>query len=212
MVDGGGARRSPTGMSHEARRRGGFDHQSETIARCLPRPARDRFAEAEAFPHGTQRGRGQQVAAQQSIKQQRRRGGRSDHEPVIDPSRMIAPGVAPSGPDQIVRRAGKTRIGDAERHQHQARERLADLLAFGMLDQLADEQITHIRIRPTRAGLDPSRVRVHPCEQVATGQGGSTRLPPRHGSQRVRHSPARPHDAAATGAAYSAGRQAAYRA
>jgi len=103
----------------------------------------------------------------QSIKQQRRRGGRSDHEPVIDPSRMIALGVAPSGPDQIVRREGKTRIGDAERHQHKARERLADLLAFGMFDQLADEQITHIRIRPTRAGLGPSRVLVHPVDQFA---------------------------------------------
>ncbi len=108
-----------------------------------------------------QRGRGQQVAAQQSIEQQRRRGGRSDHEPVIDPSRMIAPRVAPSGAGQIVRRAGKTRIGDAERHQHQARQRLADLLAFGMLDQLADEQITHIRIHPSGTGLGFWRMQIH---------------------------------------------------
>src|SRR3977135_3123439 len=41
MVDGARARGSLTGMSHEARWRSGFDHQSETIAGRLPRPARN---------------------------------------------------------------------------------------------------------------------------------------------------------------------------
>jgi hypothetical protein len=55
-----------------------------------------------------------------------------------------------------------------------ARERLADLFAVGMLDQLADEQIAHIRIRPARTGLEPGRVRIYPREQLADRPGRPT--------------------------------------
>src|SRR5512132_3991260 len=41
VVDRARARRSLPGVSHEARWRGGVDHQSKTIARRLPGPARD---------------------------------------------------------------------------------------------------------------------------------------------------------------------------
>ncbi len=100
---------------------------------------------------------------------------RSDQQPVIDEAGIVV--ARPAHQDAVEVAASRCQpcAADAERFEHEARESVADRLAGGLLDELADEQISDVGVAEPFTRRRDEHVGLAALEEFVTGQASSRR-------------------------------------
>lgn len=110
----------------------------------------------------------QQTAGHESIEKAHGIRSRSDQEAVINPAGMISVPVAPCDAVEVATSLDQPDRTNIKRAENKRLQRLADTGMGGLLDNLANEQITNVGVAPAFAwrevegiGNDPSEQFVH---------------------------------------------------
>src|SRR5713101_1448229 len=153
------AARAFAGVAETAATKGlWIDEKAEPIPERLPGTTRHGAPDGMTPAHRlAERGRG---SAQQPVQEQRGFRRRTKETPVIDPARMIAPGVTPCGGREVIRLPRETDARNAEWRQYEVPQRVFQVFAGGLFDQAADIEIADVRVRPALIRSKEQLVRV----------------------------------------------------